>query len=234
MSIEQLNPFALPTSLTETSIFCGVAVDTNGNAVAPTAGASIIGVMVGLSGSSTAARIKGVGSGIQKLQFGGTVTAGETLKVNSSGQFVNASAGDIAAGSAVAIAVSGGATGEIGEGILLGGGGEAAEVLGSEDIVLASATAVSGIAAVSFLETTGTVSGVLANGTYTGQVKTIVQAVAASTPVGTVTGLFKNQAGTAKTTLALGTAVGMIYRGVWDGAAWRATDTLGGSGSSLS
>jgi hypothetical protein len=57
--------------------------------------------------------------------------------------------------------------------------------------------------------------------------------VAATSPVGTITGTFKTLAGVAATTLALGTAVGLIADFVWDGAAWRLTGPVTGTGSSL-
>lgn len=84
------------------------------------------------------------------------------------------------------------------------------------------------------VETTGTVAGVLPNGAFPGQTVAIMQAVAATTPVGTITGTYQNQAKAAKTTLALGTAVGLIFVGTWTGSAWIQIQTLGGTGSSLS
>ena len=230
---DQRSPILLPTSLTEASIGCGVTVDANGNAVLPNAGGSIIGVLYALTGTGTGAVIRTPCDGAVMLQLGGTVTLPTALKVNSSGQFITASAGDVAAGAAVAIALDGGASGESHAGILLGsaagltanGGVQADFVLGT--------TAPNAANAVLFVSTTGTVTGALGSGSYTGQPIAIVQSVAASSPVGTITGAFKSQAGVAKTTLGLGTAVGFIFRGVWDGAAWRQVDALAGTGSSL-
>ena len=84
------------------------------------------------------------------------------------------------------------------------------------------------------VETTATVAAVLPNGTSAGQQIEIYQSIAASTPVGTITGAFANNLNVAKTTLALGTAVGLIFKGVWTGSAWRQRDALGGTGASLS
>lgn len=233
---DQRSPITVPNgnNLTEASIGCGVTVDSAGNAALPTAGGSIIGVLYGLTGSSTGCVVRTVADGALLLQYGGTVTLPQALKVNASGQFIAASAGDIAAGAAVAIALDGGASTELHAGVLFGaaagqtglGGVQADFVLGTTAPAAANGTL--------FVSTTGTVTGVLGAGTYTGQPIAIVQSVAASTPVGTITGAFKSQAGAAKTTLALGTAVAFIFRGVWDGAAWRQVDTLGGTGSSLS
>lgn len=233
MSTDQRSPFSLPTALTETSMFCGVAIDSGGNAVLPAAGAAIVGVLYGLSGPGTAASIRGPGDGIVKLQYGGTVTLPATLKCNGSGQFVTASTGDIAAGAGVAVATVAGNSGDIGGGVLIGSAAATAGVTGTDDIVLGT-TAPSNTTLVTFVETTGTATGVLANGIFVGQKKEFVQSVAASTPVGTITGAFASQANVAKTTLALGTAVGMIGSFVWNGTAWRQVATLGGSGSSLS
>lgn len=232
MSIDQRSPISLPTALTATSMYCGVAVDNTGNAVAPAAGAAIIGVLYGLSGTGTAASIRTPCDGRVKLLYGGSVTVGDKLKVDNTGKFLTASASDVAAGSAVAVALETGASGEVHSGVLLGNSGAAAEVLGTDDIVLGT-TAPSGITSVTFVQTTGTKTGVLPNGVFAGQKKRIVQSVAASTPAGTITGAFKTLAGAAATTLTLGTAVAYIGEFVWDGAAWRLASALGGTGSSV-
>ncbi len=84
------------------------------------------------------------------------------------------------------------------------------------------------------VETTGTVAGVLPNGTAAGQQIEIYQSIATGSPVGTITGALANNLNVSKATLALGTAVGLIFKGVWTGTAWRQRDALGGSGSGLS
>ena len=103
---------------------------------------------------------------------------------------------------------------------------------GFDDIVLGT-TAPSNLTPQTFVQTTGTKTGVLAAGTYTGQTKRISQSIATGTPIGTITGTFKTLGGAAATTLGLGTTVGNIVDLLWDGAAWRATSALGGTGSSL-
>lgn len=230
---DQRSPITLPTALTETSIGCGVTVDANGNAVLPTAGGSIIGIMYGLTGTGTGAVIRTPADGALLAQLGGTVTLPTALKVNASGQFVTASAGDITAGAAVAIALDSGASGDQRAVMLLGGVAGLTATGGVDDIVLGT-TVPSASTATTYVQTTGTKTGALAAGPTTGFEKDIVQSVAASTPVGTITGAFKDQTGAAKTTLALGTAVGFIGRFVWDGAAWRQVSALGGTGSGLS
>lgn len=240
MSTDQRSPFEVPnlggSPLVETSMFCGVSLEANGNGILPTAGAAIIGVLYGISTSGNALSIRGFGDGKVKAQYGGTVTLTSPptpLKVNASGQFIACSAADVAAGSAVAIALEAGVSGEIHPVVLLGGEGGGAEVLGEDDIVLGT-TAPSNITAVTYVQVTGTKTGVLANGIFAGQTKRIIQSVATGTPVGTITGTFKTLAGGAATTLALGTAVAVIADFVWDGAAWRLTSAVTGTGSSLS
>lgn len=105
-----------------------------------------------------------------------------------------------------------------------------------EDVVLAASPGptLSAVAAVHFVETTGTVAGVLPDGSYVGQQTTIVQSVAATSPVGTITGHFETLAGVAEGTLNLGTAVGAIVTLVWTGAKYRQASALGGTASSFS
>ena len=227
MATDQRSPFSLPTSLTSTSIFRGVTVDSSGNAVAPSAGGTIIGVMYGLDGTGTYASIRGFGDGLVKLQAGGTVTKGDNLKVTNTGAFITASGSD----TVVAVACTSAASGEEIVGVLVGAathpvGGTQAPVLGTD--------VPSHLARVLFVSTTGTATGALAAGFYAGQMISVVQSVAASTPVGTITGAFANQAGAAKTTLALGTAVAFIGEFCWNGAAWQQVSALGGTGSGLS
>jgi hypothetical protein len=230
---DQRSPITLPTSLTESSIGCGVTVDSNGNAVLPSAGGSIIGILYSLTGTGTGAVIRTPCDGALLAQLGGTVTLPTALKVNASGQFVTASAGDVAAGAAVAVALDSGASGELRAVILFGGAAGLTATGGVQDIVLGT-TAPDGISKALFVSTTGTQTGAVPDGKYVGQPLDIVQYTAATTPVGTLTGHFKSQAGVAKTTLALGTATGFILRSVWDGAGYRQVDTLGGTGSGLS
>ena len=101
-----------------------------------------------------------------------------------------------------------------------------------DDVVLGT-TAPSGLTPITFVQTTGTKTGALPNGSTIGQTKRIVQSVATGTPIGKITGTFKQLSGAAANTLALGTAVAMIADFVWDGSAWRLASTLGGTGRSL-
>jgi len=172
-----------------------------------------------------------VGFGKIKAVYGGSVTANDPLKVTSAGKFVTASANDVQAGFQVATALKSGSNNDIGEIILVGGSALAA-VVGVDDIVLGT-TAPSAATTVTFVQTTGTKTGVLPNGLSVSQPRRFIQSVAASSPVGTITGTFKDNTGAAKTTLNLGTAVATIGDFVWDGAAWRQTSAITGTGSSL-
>lgn len=236
MGFDSNNPFSLPASADlSASQYCGVQIDSNGNLALPSAGGPIIGVLYtkpNLLGR--AGEVYGPGSGIRKVKYGSTVTlAAPALKVNASGQFVAASAADIAAGACVAIAVQAGSTGDVGSAIIFGTAqAVAAGAAGFDDIVL-STTAPSNLTAITFVQTTGTQSKALANGVFVGQTKRFVQSVAASTPVGTITGAFQQLSGSAATTLALGTAVATIADFIWNGTAWRLTSAVTGTASSL-
>lgn len=235
MSTEQRNLITLPAaSDLSASLFCGVTLSSSRIVGLPAANAAIIGVLyTATTGGSFACGIATVGFGKIKLKYGGTVAANDPLKVTSAGKFVTASASDVAAGFQVATATLAGSLNDIGEGILTGAAGNAVASVGFDDIVLGT-TAPSNATAITFVQVTGTKTGVLAAGLTVGQTKRFDQSVAASTPVGTITGTFKTLAGAAATTLALGTAVGVIADFIWDGAAWRATSAITGTGSSLS
>lgn len=235
MAFDCNNPFSLPASTDlSASQYCAVTIDSNGRLALPSAGGQVIGILYTKPNAiDIPGEIWGAGSGIRKARYGGTVTAGQALKVDSSGRFVTALAADIALGSAMAVAVDGGAINEVHSVIFFGGDSVVASVGGIDDIVLGT-TAPSNSTSVTFVQTTGTKTGALAAGLFTGQSKRFVQSVAATSPVGTITGTFKTLAGAAATTLALGTAVAAIADFVWDGAAWRLDSTIGGTGSSLS
>lgn len=229
------NPFSIPAGVDLSgSQYCAVNIDANGNLALPSAGGSAIGILYTAPILNKAGEVHGPGSGVRKGRFGGSVTLPAVLKVDASGRFVTASNADIAAGSGLALALeaSGGAN-EVHPVLFFGGASTVALGLGFDDIVLGT-TAPSALTPITFVQTTGTKTGALGNGSYIGQTKRIDQSVATGTPVGTVTGTFLTLAGAAATTLALGTAVGFIADFVWTGTAWRATSAIGGTGSSLS
>lgn len=116
----------------ETSRYLGVTLNSDEEAVLPSAGGAILGVLSNTPEEGETARIETPGGGEVPLRLGGTITAGMKLKVANTGKFVEASAGDIAAGSAVAFCTKGGADGEVGAGVLFGGAGTRAATTGSE------------------------------------------------------------------------------------------------------
>lgn len=235
MAFETKNPFSLPASGDlSASQYCAVTIDTNGRMILPTAGGSAVGILYTRPNAiDKAGEVHGPGSGVRRVKLGGTVTFADPLKVDSSGRFVKASNADIAAGSALAIAILGGAINDVGSAIFFGNASAVGQAAGFDDIVLGT-TAPSNLTTVTYVQTTGTKTGALGNGVTIGQTKRIIQSVAASTPVGTVTGTFLTLAGAAATTLALGTAVATIADFIWTGTAWRATSAITGTGSSLS
>lgn len=235
MGFDNKNPFSLPAGVDLSgSQYCAVTLDGNGNLALPSAGGSAIGILYTAPILNKAGEVWGPGGGIRKARFGGSTSAGALLKVDSSGRFVTASGSDIAAGSALAIGVdaSGGAN-EVHSVIFFGGATTVGLGVGFDDIVLGT-TAPSALTPITYVQTTGTKTGALAAGSFTGQTKRIIQSVASTSPVGTITGTFLTLAGAAATTLALGTAVATIADFVWTGSAWRATSAITGTGSSLS
>lgn len=234
MSIEQVPPLTLPANADlSASQFCAVDINASGRVVVASAGGRVIGVLytkptlLGMACTVESLRGKRL-----RMKYGGTVTAGDTLKTDASGRFVTAVASDIAAGAAVAVAAMSGVINDIGSGVLLADAGPVAQASGFDDIVL-STTAPSATTETTFVQTTGTQSKALAAGAFVGQKKRFIQSVAAATPVGTITGTFLTQAGAAATTLALGTAVATIADFIWTGAAWRLTSAVTGTASSL-
>ena len=182
------NPFSIPAGVDLSgSQYCAVTLDSSGNLALPSAGGSAIGILYTAPILGKAGEVYGPGSGVRKGRFGGSVTLPAVLKLDSSGRFITASASDIAAGSGVALAIeaSGGAN-EVHSVLFFGGASTVALGVGFDDIVLGT-TAPSALTPITYVQTTGTKTGALAAGSYTGQTKRIIQSVAASTPVGTLT-----------------------------------------------
>jgi len=233
MGFDCSNPFSLPAGVDlSNSQYCAVTASGTGSLVLPNAGGSAIGILYTHPILGKAGEVFGPGSGIRKARYGGAVVLPAALKVDAQGRFVPASAADIAAGSAVAIAVEAGVTDQTGSVVFFGSAAPLGLAAGFDDIVLGT-TPPSNLTPTTFVQTTGTKTGALGPGAVVGQVKRIVQSVTAGSPVATITGAFKTLAGVAATTLALGTAVGPIADFIWDGAAWRATSAIGGTASSL-
>lgn len=234
MAFDNKNPFSREAGVDLSgSQYCAVTIASDGRLALPAAGAQAIGILYTAPILGKAGEIWGPGSGLRMAKYGGTVTLPSALKLDSAGRFIAANNADIAAGSAVAIAIDAGAINEIHTVMFFGGASAVGQTSGFDDIVLGT-TAPSNLTSTTYVQTTGTKTGVLGNGVAVGQLKQINQSVAASTPVGTITGTFLTLSGAAATTLALGTAVGAIAGLVWTGAAWRATSAIGGAGSSLS
>lgn len=180
------NPFSIPASADlSASQYCGVKIDSSGNLALPSAGGAIVGVLYTKPNAlGRAGTVYGVGTGIRKLKYGGTITAGDVLKVGSDGKFSTASGPDIAAGAGVAVATVSGSSGDVGAGLLFGGAGSETLVSGDETVTTG---ALSAYADVSYLSISGTKAYTLPDGLYNGQSKRIECSVAGSTPVGTLT-----------------------------------------------
>jgi hypothetical protein len=74
------------------SQFCGVVINSSGQAALPAAGANIAGVVQNKPTSGTAVELRV--EGITKMKTGGTVAPGAYVKVDTSGQAVTAASGD--------------------------------------------------------------------------------------------------------------------------------------------
>lgn len=223
MSTEQPWPLSIPASADFSApqyAYAGFAIDTNGRLVLPSAGAPIVGVLCNKPNAiDQPGLIKGCGAGKVKLQYGGSVTADDPLKVTAAGLFVTASGSDVAAGSAVAIALSSGSSGAIGEGIIIGNAGGFTAVTGTETL---TSGALSALALTSFLSITGPQAFTLPDGKFAGQTHRVVCAVAATSPAGTLT------VTTPETTAGLVCAGAFLFdtvgQGVdflWTGTKWR-------------
>jgi len=104
------------------SQYCCVNLNSSGQVALPSAGGDIVGVMQDTEGSA-ANRVTAVATmfgAITKVKLGGTVTAGDYLKVDTSGRVVTATSGSFVVGRCVA----GGAINNIGTMILGTTGGK--------------------------------------------------------------------------------------------------------------
>ena len=166
------------------SVWCGVTVDANGRLALPAANGQIIGV---LQNKPTAlkkigkVRIPGMGSCVAKA--GGTVTAGDALKVDATGAFITASAGDVSNGYKVGVALESAVANDDFEIVLSPASGTVA-VSGDETVTSGAL-----VASKSWhhLSTTGAVAYTLPDGLYAGQVTYIDEITAAASPAGTLT-----------------------------------------------
>lgn len=216
------NLSGLPSAPANTDLsasqYCGVTLNSSGKLALPSAGGFICGV---LQNDPDAADKAGTyqNRDITPMKLGGTVAKGDFVKVDSSGRAVTASAGDVAAGSAVGICRIGGDANNIGEVQLtnLGAGFTAAS--GALEIVTSGAISV--IKRTSLLSIDGTKAFTLASGLYAGQRKTIQASVAANIPAGQITSVFYDTDGTTARTTADYNAVGDYLELEWTGVKWQ-------------
>lgn len=134
MSNDKRNPFSIDAgSDLSASQYCGVVVNSSGQLALPSAGGAIVGVLYTKpAAAARAGEVMGLGSGVVKMKLGGTVTAGDVLKVASTGKFLTASASDVAAGAGVGICTTGGSDNEIGAGVLFSAASSIATTIASE------------------------------------------------------------------------------------------------------
>jgi hypothetical protein len=133
MGTDQNNPLSkLAAADLSSSRYCAVVLNSSEELALPSAGAAILGILYNKPEAAEHGTVWGPGSGQRKAKLGGTVASGDKCKVDSSGRFLLASAGDILAGSAVAVCVEGGNINEVGSVVLFGGAGAASQGVASE------------------------------------------------------------------------------------------------------
>lgn len=220
MSFQQVGPvITLPAGADlSASWACAVDVDSSGEAVLPSAGGPIVGVLTDKATAGQAAAIQV--SGIAQMKLGGTVAKGDQVKVDTSGRAVAASASDVANGASIGRCILGGAVNNIGA-ILLTNFGQGLVVSGGALETVSANGAISVVKQTTLLSVSGTKAYTLASGLYPGQRKWIQCSVAASIPSGVVTGVFLDTDGTTSRTTATfdGVADQLILE--WTGAAWQ-------------
>lgn len=203
------------------SQYCFVDIEaTSGDAVLPSAGGRAIGVVQNDPEDGDAASV--AISGISKVILGGTVAAGDNVKVAATGKVVTASDADVLAGACVGVCLVGGALNVQGEILILPNN----QAIGSAIQTLTTDGAISLLTRTTLLEVTGTDAHTLAAGLYEGQRKTILATVAASTPHGVVSGTFIAgvTAGTSFDFEAVGDLLELEYHAV---GGWRVIENIG-------
>ena len=165
------------------SQFCAMALNSSGQALLPAANASIFGVLQNDPSVVGHACEMQVGA-VAKWKLGGTVAAGDYVKVDSSGRAVTADGTAIAAGYAMGLCIEGGAINNIGS-ILVLANTSVTAVTGID--ALTTAAAASLLTDTTTLAVTGTIAYTLAAPLYVGQKKRVRCISAASTPLGTLT-----------------------------------------------
>jgi len=232
MAFDCSNPFSLPAGVDlSSSQYCAVTTDSSGNLALPSAGGMALGILYTAPIITKAGEVYGPGSGIRKAKYGGTVTlprrsssirrAGlsrhrrriSQLDPQSRSRSTQVRSTRFTASSSLVAPLR----------------WPLASVSTTSCSVRLRQRADPGYLCAGHRNQDGRPRVRCIHG----QLKRIVQSVAASTPVGTITGAFKTLAGAAATTLTLGTAVATIADFVWDGAAWRATSAITGTSSSL-
>jgi len=197
------------------SQFCAVNLNSSGQLVLPTAGGRIVGVLYDKPSAAGAAAAVQTGAGrVVKWKLGGTVAKGDSVKVDTSGRIVTASAADVAAGLECGICVHSGAVNEIGSAQLTGRG--LVSSTGAETVT--SSGAVSIATEVTYLDVSGTKAYTLADGTRVGQRKGVECIGAAATPLGTLT--IADAYSTEPTTYVF-TAVGQRVDFEWTSTGWK-------------
>lgn len=225
MSNDQAPPLSFPASADlSASQFCAVKLNASGQLALPAAGGAILGILYTKpNAQGRAGTVETLNGKKLRAKYGGTVTAGDVLKVTSAGKFVAASAGDIAAGAACAIAAKDGSDGDIGSIVLFATAAAFAVITGSESPSGAAGNYDLDEDTGDSLLTLGTANrtGALPDGNYVGQRKRILVIAASGgfTYALTPTTMLAGQP-----TVFTFTAVGQMVELTWTATGWRVTD----------
>lgn len=201
------------------SQYC-LAVISAGKLALPSAGGRVTGVMLTKGFADGDVVSLGI-LGPQPCIAGGSFSAGNLLKATAAGKVVLASGSDIAAGSAIAVALqdSAGDTEKVAIMLLQHGAGIAL----TEDVETVTSGALSVTKGTSFLSVTNTVAFTIADGPYAGFRKRIECSAVSGTPVGTLT--ITNPSGTEEDEWVF-TAVGQALELVFLSDGWHIIEVV--------
>lgn len=225
MSNDQAPPLSFPAgSDLSASQFCAVKLNASGQLALPDAGGAILGILYTKpTAQGRAGTVETLCGKKLRAKYGGSVTAGDVLKVTAAGKFVTASAGDIAAGSACAIAAKDGANNDTGSVVLFATAAAVATITGSESPSGAAGNYDLDEDTNDSLLTLGTANrtGALPDGNYVGQRKRILVIAASGgfTYALTPTTMLAGQP-----TVFTFTAIGQMVELTWTATGWRVTD----------
>lgn len=201
-----------------TKMNCAVDKDAVGGVNLPGAGGRAIGILVNAPYAGKAAAVQILGEGEIYVGAGG-VTDGDNVKVDTNGHIVTASPTDVTNGLRFGIATRTNIEGDLGQVFL--SNAVSLAVAAASLIETKTSGALTSTVGKSYLSITGTQAFSQADGTYIGQKKVIECAVAATTPVGTLT--IATGFGSVANVTHVFSAVGQRLELEWTATGWLST-----------